>query len=402
MPRIGAGPALAVVAIALALILARHLNQWPLPSELIAVLPALPYVALAMAMAIGWLFNRSAVVFIAVTAVVMYAAAALTETAAQAIALQALIAVAMGVNLVLFAWLPERGLFTGHALPRWAWLGLIAGAAVYTARDGETPEWWHEPGWLPAAWLSDWGAGEGGALVLAMALPLLVWRLVRRRGAMDGALIGVWAMVVTTLVRAEQPLLSEALFTVMGLLLVIGTVLDSHRMAYRDELTGLPGRRALEEQLARLGNRYALAMTDIDHFKTFNDTHGHEAGDQVLRHVARMLERTGGGARAFRYGGEEFTLLFPGRAADDVVPVLDRVREAIAARPFSLRGVDRPKKKKQGRQSRRGDKGRQVHVSISIGVSEPTRGMTAEEVMKRADTALYKAKEGGRNCTVRG
>ncbi|MFO8155504.1 MAG: diguanylate cyclase [Pseudomonadota bacterium] len=400
MPRIGAGPPLALVAGALAAIVATHLTEWPLPPELIAVLPALPYVALVIAVAFGGLFNRSGVVFISLTAAIVYAAAVLAETPEQHVALQGMIALAMGVNLVIFAWLPERGLFTGRALPRWLWLGLLTGAVLHAAQDGAVPAWWSRPGWIPAEWLAPWGAGEGALLVLALALPFLIGRLVCRRGALDGALVGVWILVVVTLLTAGQSLMTEVLFTGIGLLLVAGTVLDSHRMAYRDELTGLPGRRALEEQLARVGSRYALAMTDIDHFKSFNDTHGHEAGDQVLRHVARMLERTGGGARAFRYGGEEFTLLFPGRTAADVEPVLDRVREAIAARPFTLRGGDRPKKK--GRRNRRGDKGRQVHVSISIGVSEPERGMTAEAVMKRADAALYRAKEGGRNRTMRG
>src|SRR4029077_7824091 len=81
--------------------------------------------------------------------------------------------------------------------------------------------------------------------------------------------------------------------------------------AFVDALTGLPNRRALDEALARLSGDYALAMVDVDHFKQFNDTHGHDAGDRVLRSVAQQLRATRGG-QAFRYGGEEFCLLFTG------------------------------------------------------------------------------------------
>ena len=82
-------------------------------------------------------------------------------------------------------------------------------------------------------------------------------------------------------------------------------------MAFRDELTGLPGRRALNEKLQRMGRVYTLAMADVDHFKAFNDTHGRR-GDQVLRMVAAQLRRVSGGGHAYRYGGE-FTLVFPAR-----------------------------------------------------------------------------------------
>lgn len=81
-------------------------------------------------------------------------------------------------------------------------------------------------------------------------------------------------------------------------------------MAYQDELTSLPGRRALKEYLLKLGSEYTIAMFDIDHFKKFNDTHGHDVGDQVLRMVASKLATVSGRGKSFRYGGEEFTLVF--------------------------------------------------------------------------------------------
>jgi GGDEF domain-containing protein len=96
-------------------------------------------------------------------------------------------------------------------------------------------------------------------------------------------------------------------------ILVVAVAHEAYQMAFRDELTGLPGRRALNERLQRLGRTYVIAMADVDHFKKFNDTHGHDVGDQVLRLVASQLRQIGGGGKAYRYGSEEFTLVFPGK-----------------------------------------------------------------------------------------
>lgn len=159
----------------------------------------------------------------------------------------------------------------------------------------------------------------------------------------------------------------------------------------------VPGRRALKEDLLKLGSRYAIAMLDIDFFKKFNDTHGHDVGDQVLKLVASIIKSVGGGGKAYRYGGEEFTILFPGKKMGDVIPHLEELRETIAKRPFSLRGKDRPVKKpdevKPGRKP-----AKQLHITVSIGVSERNeKHKTADEVIKAADTSLYKAKKNGRN-----
>src|SRR2546425_12372063 len=94
-------------------------------------------------------------------------------------------------------------------------------------------------------------------------------------------------------------------------MLVVSLIETSHHMAYNDPLTGLPGRRALDEALGRLGGQYAIAMVDIDHFKRFNDEHGHDVGDQLLRKIGVALEMVGGGGRAYRYGGEEVAGPFP-------------------------------------------------------------------------------------------
>ncbi len=184
------------------------------------------------------------------------------------------------------------------------------------------------------------------------------------------------------------------------LILVAAVAHEAYQMAFRDELTGLPGRRALNERLQRLGRSYVIAMADVDHFKKFNDSHGHDVGDQVLRVVANQLRKIGGGGTAYRYGGEEFTLVFPGKTLEECLPHLEVIRQAIETYHIQLRDKQqRPQDDKQGRARRAGNAVNQVSVTVSMGVAE--RGLeqrSPEEVLKAADQALYNAKSAGRNC----
>jgi len=182
-------------------------------------------------------------------------------------------------------------------------------------------------------------------------------------------------------------------------ILAFGLLQDSYRMAFRDELTGLPARRALQHKLNTLGNDYTIAMLDVDHFKQFNDTHGHDVGDQVLKMVASQLEYVNGGGTAYRYGGEEFTIVFPRRNIKQCIPHLTEVRENIENYTMRIRGRERPRKADKGRNKRgRSQPGKRVNVTISIGVAERNdRLTTTRQVMEAADKALYRAKEKGRN-----
>jgi GGDEF domain-containing protein len=174
---------------------------------------------------------------------------------------------------------------------------------------------------------------------------------------------------------------------------------ETYRLAFRDELTALPSRRALNERLKALGRRYAVAMVDVDHFKKFNDAHGHDVGDQVLRMVASRLARVGGGGRSFRYGGEEFTVLFPGKGVGDALPALEALRAEVEAYRMAIRSAGRPRGKRAGKR-RRSDASdaRTVSVTVSIGVAEASeKHDRPEAVIKAADRALYRAKRDGRN-----
>ena len=100
--------------------------------------------------------------------------------------------------------------------------------------------------------------------------------------------------------------------------------------------------------MAGLGPRYVLAMGDVDHFKSFNDTHGHDIGDQVLKLVAARLAEVEGGGRAFRYGGEEFTVLFDDATLEQAMPHLEATRASVEAYRMAVRSEARPKEQEQG------------------------------------------------------
>ncbi len=192
-------------------------------------------------------------------------------------------------------------------------------------------------------------------------------------------------------------------FSVAGLILILSMIESAYAMAYHDELTGLPARRALNTTMQSLGRRYTIAMLDIDFFKKFNDRYSHDIGDQVLCMVASHIGRVGGGGKPFRYGGEEFTVVFPGKSKDDVLAYLESLRESIAGAQFGLRGKKRPKKTSRKKTKRRTKKkaAKTVSVTISIGVAESGPKLTKPaEVIKAADRALYRAKKKGRNCVV--
>jgi GGDEF domain-containing protein len=140
-------------------------------------------------------------------------------------------------------------------------------------------------------------------------------------------------------------------------------------------------------------------MVDIDHFKKFNDTHGHDVGDQVLRLVAARLAEVGGGGRAYRYGGEEFSVLFPRNTVDEALPHLEAIRRSVEDYRMAIRAPDRPKSAEYGTIRRgAGGSGKFVSVTVSIGASGPGgRRRTPLQVLKAADEALYRAKQSGRN-----
>jgi len=176
---------------------------------------------------------------------------------------------------------------------------------------------------------------------------------------------------------------------------LIAIVIDSYYLAYRDELTGIASRRALNQYALSLGRNYTVAMMDIDHFKKFNDTYGHDIGDQVLKLVAKKLTKVRGGGRVFRYGGEEFTAIFPRKSAADSAVELEKIRQSIQDYKIVFRQPVRQSKK--ARTKKPADSFKTVSVTISIGVAMRQAKHSFEQTVKHADEALYRAKKNGRN-----
>lgn len=161
---------------------------------------------------------------------------------------------------------------------------------------------------------------------------------------------------------------------------------EQRQKALVDPLTGLPNRAAWSERLEhevmqwqQHGNSLLLAMLDLDHFKRINDNYGHLAGDKVLKIIATVLrKRLRGSDFIARFGGEEFVLLMPDTSLPVGAKLLETLRAAIEACPFHF-------------------KGERVTISVSIGVSAFKVGEHSDLVLKRADQALYRAKNAGRN-----
>jgi diguanylate cyclase (GGDEF)-like protein len=243
-------------------------------------------------------------------------------------------------------------------------------------------------------------------LTFVVAGLLLIYRLLEFRKAIDAGMF--WALVAACLglEAVATTTTGTAYFGVAGLILASSIIENSYVLAFQDELTRLSSRRAFNDTVLGLKPPYVIAAVDIDHFKSINDTYGHDTGDQVLRLVASRLGRVIGGGEAFRVGGEEFTIVFRGRTADEVADFLDLLRQDIESTAFRIRtGQERRKKSRAPDRRAKGARkpGRRfgpsltLSVTVSIGVAESQPKLTADEVIQQADKALYAAKQGGRN-----
>jgi diguanylate cyclase (GGDEF)-like protein len=301
--------------------------------------------------------------------------------------------------LTIFSLDQNKTLLGRHGLIRA--VGLLAVVLVnYRFKQSITVHQWLETQYLDFL-PSVSSIGQIELLVALLALFIIMFRQISRP---SNTTLATWVIVffliyfkLFNLSLLEQ-MLGYALF---GVLLIYGVLTDSYQMAFTDELTGIPARRALLQSSISLGKKYTVAMMDVDHFKKFNDTYGHDVGDQVLRMVAAKINQVKGGGKAYRYGGEEFTVVFPSKSVNYAIPYLEQVRETIANYAMTIRDQDRPEDSKEGKSQRTksatGQKS--VTVTISIGVAEREGELKDfDQVMKQADEALYRAKQAGRNC----
>ncbi|HSD60394.1 MAG TPA: GGDEF domain-containing protein [Burkholderiales bacterium] len=366
-----------------------------------------PYLVLGLGAAISLWFNRGRAFVGLASLLLAYAAWRWTpdtdSTGFAARAVFTAITLFLPLNFLLATLLPERGVFH-YRNYRWLLLAAMEIAlAVWVAAAGQNPL----SGMAWQAALDHWVLRAApvpplGLLLMAAALGTAAFRAWPRCSPLE---VGMTAALVPVFVACQwwnAPGVPGVFLSAAGAMLLVAVLQESHRMAFRDELTGLPGRRALDEALRALGPAYAIAMVDVDHFKKFNDTHGHHVGDEVLRLVAARLAEVGGGGRAYRYGGEEFCVLFPQRGVKEALPHMEQLRQTIEGYQMVIRGSDRPKDPETGR-GRRGVHGLEqtVSVTVSIGVAERSDWLpTGDEVVRGADEALYRAKNRGRNRVV--
>jgi len=404
-----AGLALAIPGAVLAAAFLAAPHAAALPASLAGLKVYGPWLALGFGAALTLAFNRGRAFFALAALAIACAAFSLGWIGALKAFPQRTVFAALAMFVpfyfALLAWLRERGVFNAHGANR----AIVAAAlAAFTGwliveLKTETTAWAYAPLW-DTAWFAS-PIPHLALVAIAIALLAIAGATAASGSAVDAGLGVALAAFAVGLHRVGQPNEFAVFIAAAGAILTVAVLKDTFRMAFRDELTGLPSRRALNERLLTLGSRYAIAMLDVDHFKKFNDTHGHDVGDQVLRMVASRMARVGGGGKPFRYGGEEFTVLFPGKRLDEALPHLEELRAEIERYRMQLRGKDRPAESKTGRgrrSGRSGTGGRTVSVTISIGVAERTeRNDTPDAVVKAADKALYRAKQKGRNRVAR-
>jgi len=356
-----------------------------------------PFTVVAAALLLGWRFNRSRLVFaIALLALTEYVLLQSPDSPRDRVLFHALTFL-LPINFALVALLPERGTLTAAGLLRWVLLAVQVIAVVFVAQSFSAQALRYlTVHVLPARWTA-WTPLQQPALIAFIAIgALLVMAALREP---QSPVRGYFYALLAAFVALSWPAAGsgqELWLACAGLILVVAVIEASYMMAYRDGLTELPSRRALNEALPRLSGQFSVAMVDVDHFKRFNDTYGHDAGDHVLRLVAARLAQSPGGGTAYRYGGEEFALVFAGKGQDECLPYLEELRETIETSRFTMRRRFRPRVKPKvdkGRTSRQG-----ITITVSIGVAErSSKHSSPDQVVQAADKALYRAKEAGRN-----
>jgi len=379
------------------------LHQGVLLKSLGPLIHIYPYVVAGAGLFLGWRFKKGRLVFamlvlaIAERSLLQFAPGVSAATGVGLIVKDA-VSLLLPLNLAVLSMLRERGVLTLRGFWRFNVIVAQVVAVILLCRYPHPgfAEWLEHP-FLPLTFLPPIRLGQPALLVFAGAFLIVFARSFRCRGALEGGFLWALVSIFCGLVIARSDAELRVFFATAGLVLVASVIETSYRMAFGDELTGLPSRRALNEALLRLGNRYTVAMIDIDFFKKFNDKFGHDVGDQALKMVASKLSEVRGGGKAFRYGGEEFTVIFSNKSADQARPHLEKVRKTIEKAGFTVRRRGRPRGKAGKSEGPRGARQR-VIVTVSIGAAErDDRNVTPEQVIQAADKALYRAKQGGRN-----
>jgi len=356
-----------------------------IPKVLFSIIPYLFYAITVAILWVSWHFNRNRFIFIILPLLFIYIGF-IYLGGKRATDLFLYVSILYPLHLLLFLSLKERGLFSIWGVLKIAFFVVEIAVVLYFV---------FYPNSDIIALLktkifttSFYPIEDITVVIAAFVITVMAMLLIFNRSVLYNS---SFLIIVLTFYIGfyfiRTPHVKELLLLVIGIIIFILLIRESYRLAFYDELTALPGRRALIEDMAKLGIKYSLAMIDIDHFKKFNDTYGHDTGDEVLKMVASKLAEVGGGGKAYRYGGEEFVVLFPSREVDESYKSTDILREIIAKSPFVVRNKQSSKT---------------IYINISSGVVQKnSQDKDPFAVMKRADNALYKAKKAGRNQVVK-
>ena len=382
------------------------------------------HAALVVGLLMAWRFHSSRiffallVVFLAERGISYYSSfpSGSGHIAASGPSNTALVAVGllMPLNFVLISFARERGFIFASVGPASLFL-FVESVIVAVLCRTDSVATVRPPHHLVGALTVPQHLAFSTVIAFAAAAVVLLIRFLLFRKPVESGLL--WALAASALALrfGGAGRIPSAYFATAAFILAVSMVETSYLLAYHDELTTLPSRRAFHEALLRLQAPYSIAMVDIDHFKRCNDTYGHDTGDQVLRMVAARLARVTGGGQAYRCGGEEFAIVFPGKTTKDVLEPLEQLRASIEASSFRLRGNNKDRRQEARGPDRRNQRGRgqagrairqlardsgatELSVTASIGVaSSGSERSSPDEVVQAADKALYRAKAGGRN-----
>ncbi len=307
-----------------------------------------------------------------------------------------LIALLLPLNFFIADVLRERGIFSSHGVLRLLIIVVQASTVLLLMQIVPQSLYFTLQAQLThASWITAIQLPQIAIWFAAVTGFWLLFRSIRQPSCLQNGLLFAAIAMMIGLHYHRFPDVTGSWIVLAEIGLIAGIVLNSYSRAYLDELTGLPTRRALRQHLAQLNRRYALAIVDVDHFKKINDSFGYEVGDQVLRMVSAEIRRITS-ARGFRFGGEEFALVFAGKDGDETKVMMEILRQRVAERAFFLRSLVRPSKRPIN--PRQTTRLRRVAVTISVGVAEKlSRHADSVDVLKAANRALFRAKQGGRN-----
>ena len=380
------------------------------PDKFPGLITIYPFFVLLAGIVLGVRFDRSRLVFI----ILILALADRTMSSFSTVNLQIaqnrdifiivtnFLAILIPINFTALLVLKERGIISFSSLLRIFAIVLQIGFVYICCTFHESVSSVFKVSFFKFLSIEQIAIGRIALLISCVSICFLIFEYVKSQGTLESGFFWALLMALLPLLTGKAGVIATFYFSTSALILIVSLIELSYRLAFVDELTGLPSKRSLNESLLNLRSSYTIDMIDIDKFKNINDRFGHDIGDQVLKMVASKLPAGGGGSKVFRYGGEEFTLIYPGKKLKEALPLLEELKTTIAEADFVIRARRRKSAKwrffyKKKRKSR----SKRIKITVSIGAAQSNKKInTPDAVIRSADKALYKAKKAGRNRVV--